>query len=162
MTKCLACGAKTTTRKESHHYTESGLPNVLLLGIEIARCASCGEYFVTIPAMDGLHRAIAHALVEKPGRLTHDEVRFLRKHMGLSAVDFARLIDASPATVSRWERGTQPMGGMAERLLRLMVVTREPIKDYSIEDLARPADASSPAASLRLKPGRAGWALAAA
>jgi putative zinc finger/helix-turn-helix YgiT family protein len=160
--KCLSCGGKTTTRKESHRYTESGLPNVLLLGIDVARCAACGEYEITIPAMDGLHRAIAHALVEKPGRLTHDEIRFLRKHMGLSAADFARLIDASPATVSRWERGSQPMGGMAERLLRLMVVTREPIADYSLEDLARPAEPGQRDASLRLKPGRSGWSLAAA
>lgn len=134
--KCPVCGSRTSTNRESFNYKASGLPNVTLVGVEIRRCRECGEYEVAIPAIEGLHKAIARALVEKPGRLDENEIRFLRKHLGFSGADLARVIDAAPETVSRWERGAQPMSPIAERLLRMLVVNREPIADYSLERLA--------------------------
>jgi hypothetical protein len=49
-------------------------------------------------------------------------------------------------TVSRWENGTTPMGAVADRLLRLLVVTHEPSESYAVDDmLASLTDMPAPA-----------------
>ena len=68
--------------KNAYRYTESGLTNVWLANGYTIRKTKYGEG-VSIHDMDGLHRALARALSNKP-RLTGTEVRFLRKEMGLS------------------------------------------------------------------------------
>ena len=149
--------------QENYRYDMSGLPNVMLVGIDVARCPNCGEYEMVIHAIESLHRTIAEVLIEKQGRLDHDEIRFLRKHLNVSATEFAELVDAAPPTVSRWERGSQRMSLMAERLLRLMVINQDRAGQYPLERLARAGTASSRGPSrLRLRLDRGAWKPAAA
>lgn len=136
--KCFECKKEGLIEsREAHRYEESGLPNIVLLNAKVRRCPHCGQKFVSIQAMADLHRAIALALVHKRTRLTPLEIRFLRKSLGWSSVDFARHIDASPSTISRWENVENPqaMGSQAERLLRLLVVLGEKIESYTLNDL---------------------------
>jgi transcriptional regulator with XRE-family HTH domain len=63
-------------------------------------------------------------------------VRYLRKYLGWSGADFAAHMGATRETVSRWETGDAPIGPTADRLLRLMVVTKTPVDDYSLELLS--------------------------
>ena len=128
---CLICGTPMVSRRENYQYTASGLPHVTLQQIEVSRCPNCGETEVAIPHIEALHRAIATALVRKPARLAPAEIRYLRKSLGWSGVDFAAHMGVTPETVSRWERGATLMGGQADRLLRMLVVCLAPVKDYS-------------------------------
>jgi len=130
---CLNCGAPMETHRENYHYTASGLPHVTLQQVEVSRCTVCGETEVAIPHIEALHRAIATALVRKPARLAPEEIRFLRKYLGWSGVDFATYMGVAAETVSRWEHGTTPMGGQAERLLRVLVLNLKPVHDYSAD-----------------------------
>ena len=99
--KCATCGHEMVTEVMAGYvYAESGLPNVTLSGVKVSRCPSCREEDVTIPAIEGLHRAIASVLVRKSAGLTGAEVRFLRKHLGLSGLDFASHMAVTPETVS--------------------------------------------------------------
>ena len=123
------------TRRENYHYTASGLPHVTLQQVEVSRCPVCGETEVAIPHIEALHRAIAAVLVQKRARLAPEEIRYLRKYLGWSGVDFAAHMGVTPETVSRWERGTTPMGGQADRLLRLLVVNLAPVQNYSADRL---------------------------
>jgi putative zinc finger/helix-turn-helix YgiT family protein len=132
---CMVCGAEMKTGLENFRYEACGLPGVTLIGVEVSRCTACGGYEVAIPQIDDLHKAIAHALIRKTGRLTSEEIRYLRKYLGWSGVDFAEHMGTTPATVSRWENGNKPIGPAADRLLRLMVVTRDPVSDYSLDRL---------------------------
>jgi DNA-binding transcriptional regulator YiaG len=110
---------------DDHLYAECGLPSVVLADVMLHACATCGERLVAVPRVEGLHRTIARALVGKRARLTHREVRFLRKYLGWSAAEFARYLAAPPETAARFEdpAAPLPMGEAAERLLRLMVST---------------------------------------
>jgi putative zinc finger/helix-turn-helix YgiT family protein len=119
------------SRRENYQYTASGLPYVTLQQAEVSRCPNCGETEVAIPYIEALHRAIATALVRKPARLAPEEIRYLRKYLGWSGVDFAAHMGTAPETVSRWEQGKTPIGTIADRLLRLLVVTQLPVRDYS-------------------------------
>jgi transcriptional regulator with XRE-family HTH domain len=62
------------------------------------------------------------------------EIRFLRRQLGLSGIDLATHLGATPESVSRWEHGRTPMGVTTDRLLRLMVVVAQGTA-YSVKAL---------------------------
>lgn len=131
--KCMICGGVVRAKRGTHRYDESGLKGIVLCNVEVRRCAACDETEVAIPAIDGLHRLIARTLILKHERLTGAEIRFLRKHLGLTGVAMAARMGVTPETVSRWENAAVTMDAPAEKLLRLMVAHTEPITDYEKE-----------------------------
>jgi len=133
--KCTECGTPMKTRKENCRYEECGLKYVTLVGVEVSRCPKCDNYEISIPQIEGLHRLIARALIDKVTRFTGDEIRFLRKSLGWSGVDFAHHMGVAVETVSRWENAAAPIGPQADRLLRLMVAQGRPTATYPTERL---------------------------
>ena len=76
MTTCAECGGPVKTRREKHYrYAECGLPNVIVDGIAVSECQRCGETYTGIPAIEGLHRAIAAAVIYKKGRLAPEDIK---------------------------------------------------------------------------------------
>jgi putative zinc finger/helix-turn-helix YgiT family protein len=134
--KCKECGAELKSAVTTHRYAESGLPNVILHGVEVRTCAACGEEEVAIPNIAGLHRCIAHQIAIRPSALTPAELRFLRQCLGHSSQDFARMIGRTPETYSRWETGASRISPLADRLVRMLVMRSEPRTDYTDEMLA--------------------------
>jgi putative zinc finger/helix-turn-helix YgiT family protein len=128
--KCPSCQQFGQTYKGKYHYTESGLPNIWLLGVEIFYCA-CGEKFAFIPCMEDLHKIIAIDLLEKEDQLSGREIRFLRKHMGLRAKDFAKHIGVMNVTVSRWEREEIIPPKPMDRLIRFFYATEMKLFDFA-------------------------------
>jgi len=124
--KCPNCTLPMSTSRENHGYEASGLPHVTLVGVEVRRCAGCGAEEVVIPKLDQLHMALVRAVIERPARLAPQEIRFLRKHLGWSGSELARHMGVTPESVSRWENAREPMGPVADRLLRTMVTTTLP------------------------------------
>ncbi len=120
--KC-ECGTEMKSRKENYRYTESGLDNVILLGVEVRRCRSCGRSEVVLPRLEELHRTIARTVATGSSPLRPQEIRFLRKYLGYSGADFARVIGVSPETLSRWENGKAEPSRMVDLLLRYMALT---------------------------------------
>jgi putative zinc finger/helix-turn-helix YgiT family protein len=160
---CLVCGAEMKTARENFRYDACGLPGVTLMDVEVSRCAQCGEYEVAIPQIDDLHKAIAHAVIRKTSRLDAAEIRYLRKYLGWSGVDFASHMGATRETVSRWESGATSIGPASDRLLRLMVATRDPVSEYPLDILATITKESPPrAVRLGVKRDQEGWHTAAA
>lgn len=159
--KCSECGEPMTSARENYSYTASGLPYVTLVGVEVRRCKACGDHEVVLPKIEQLHRAIALALIGKLPRLTAAEVRYLRKYLGWSGADFARHMGVTAESVSRWENDREPMSAVADRLLRLMVATKAPVSDYSLDSLAEVGEQAAPA-RLRVEPERGGWRAEAA
>jgi putative zinc finger/helix-turn-helix YgiT family protein len=155
--KCLECGTLMKTTRENYKYDASGLPGIVLLDVETTKCPECGEREVHIPNIEGLHRALALTIVRKKERLTPDEIRFLRKYLGLSSVDFAEHIGVSAETVSRWEQGRTTMGQTADRFLRWLAVTREPISHYPLEILKEVAQTDAKPLRARFRIGEGGW-----
>jgi putative zinc finger/helix-turn-helix YgiT family protein len=161
MTQCLACEGPIKTRREKHYrYTECGLPNVVIEdAVKVTTCGRCGETYTSIPAIEGLHREIAAAVIRKKGRLAPAEIRFLRKYLGWSGADFAKRTGTKPETVSRWENGRALMGPQADRLLRLLVAKETPVVEYSVDVLAQVAADTSPTTPVRVEveKGPKGW-----
>lgn len=108
--------------KNGYHYTESGLTNVWLANGFTLRKTKYGQG-VSIHNVDGLHRALARMLAQKP-RLSGAEVRFLRKEMGMSQRGLGELLGVTDQAVALWERkGRLPR--TADRLLRLIYIEHD-------------------------------------
>lgn len=115
---------RKATGKAPYHYDVSGLSHVYLAGIVVQRCPRCRAESPAIPRIAELHQAIARALIHKPGVLHGEEIRFLRKHAGFPARQFAALLGIRPAHLSRVENGhTVSFGPPTDRLARAIATT---------------------------------------
>jgi hypothetical protein len=107
---CKNCGKRATPERHNYRYAQSGLSNLILQGIDVADCPNCGNSDVLIPRMAKIHRAIAQALTNSPVRLTGEQLRFLRKHLGLSGDQLGRYLHTDRTKISKRERGEDRIG----------------------------------------------------
>lgn len=105
-----------------YRYKESGLDNVYLDNIEVLVCNQCGEESPFIPRILDLHAVIAREVVLQPAPLRGQDVRFLRKQLGMRAKEWAGLLRVDAATLSRWENGDQQIGSQSDLLFRFLFV----------------------------------------
>ena len=52
--RCPQCRTEMQSKRENHRWNASGLPNVVLMGVEIRRCPACGEQTLVIPRLAAL------------------------------------------------------------------------------------------------------------
>jgi len=118
--KCGHCKNETTVERRRYHYTECGLDNIYLEDIEVRVCPVCGTESPRIPSITRLHDAIGRAIASQNVPLSGQEVRYLRKHLGLKAYEWAEYLRIDATTLSRWENGEQQIGTQSEALIRLL------------------------------------------
>ena len=106
------------TERAPFHFVDSGLPNIYLVGIRYFVYKS-GRVVAEIPAIKQLMQLIARHLIAKPGPLTGDEIRFLRKRLGEKQVNFSHAVGLEPETLSRAENGHQTLSESNDKLIRL-------------------------------------------
>ena len=98
------------------------MSQVFLIGVKVWTCAYCREESAVIPKIGQLSDVLAHALLEKSAPLTGEELRYLRKHAGFAAHEFAALLRIDPAYLSRVEcRKVKHLSGIGETLARLLI-----------------------------------------
>ena len=133
-------GHEMKERRGTTTLEESGV-EIELRDVRIFSCDKCGVETPAIPKMEALFREASHRLAEAPNRLGPKEIRFLRKYLALSGRDFAAKMGVDHTTVSKWERVDEPqdMGKVAERLLRVLVLTSQPVESYPLEQMATEA-----------------------
>lgn len=106
-----------------YRYTECGLDNVIIAGVSFVS-DDAGEAVVRIPNVNGLHRAIALAIITRKAMMNGGELRFLRSEMGMTQAELAAMIHREPLTISRWERAETEIDANAETLIRLHAIER--------------------------------------
>ena len=162
MKPCRSCGGEYGP-PEQVTVPLRALPSVQVSGIEGRRCQGCGAVKYAIPKMEELFRVVATLLVHKRERLTGAEARFLRKWLGWSGQDTADRLGFTPEHVSRWENGKVPISETADKLLRSLVLVREPIASNGAwdEELATVAKVDSDPMPLHVVSDGDSWAKAA-
>lgn len=135
--KCPQCNSEMVRTNDPYHYSESGLDNIFLEGIDVFKCR-CGEAVAGIPNMPELNGLIGQILIKNKYLLSGNEVRFLRKNIGLTITNLSKQLGVAIATISRWEKGTQTISKPNDRLIRLVYAANKglPIKDikHLVED----------------------------
>src|SRR5437016_3592241 len=119
---CLECGRPLRLVRKKYQFTESGLDNVVLKNIEVLVCDRCKTETPRLPRMNGLMRTIALALITKPYKLDGQDIRFLRKFLGLGSEAFAAILDVDRSHLSRVENGITPVSATSDRLVRLIAL----------------------------------------
>jgi putative zinc finger/helix-turn-helix YgiT family protein len=122
MTECTACGAPVQVAQTDYPFEESGLRNVVLRNVGVARCEECGNEDVLIPHLDELMRVLALAVISQPYPLRGEDVRFLRKYVHMTQVQLAELLDVDKTTLSKWETNDDKPGRQSDRLIRAVVL----------------------------------------
>lgn len=120
---CLICGEGTLTTTTSDVEYMGG-HDIWVSDVPVHRCDSCGEDLTELASLTELNARVAQEVARRPGRLMPQDIKLLRQHLDWSAKDFAQHFSVDPATVSRWETGSQSMAVQVEKLLRLSVVAR--------------------------------------
>lgn len=102
--------------------TQVGLKTIVC-NAAIERVDEDGEETIELPKQRQLRASAAVVRCLIPVKLRGWEIKAMRKIMGLTLADLAKRLDerTAPETVSRWEADAQPMGGFAEKVLRLHV-----------------------------------------
>ncbi len=104
---------------QRYHYTECGLDNVVIVGVDFLT-ADDGEEVIVIPAAGRLHKAIAEGILKRNSAMSGKELRFLRTEMGMTQAQLAQFLHRDVQTVARWEKGEVTLDGNAETLVRLL------------------------------------------
>jgi putative zinc finger/helix-turn-helix YgiT family protein len=123
---CRECGGNAAIVRQEYRFTESGLTNIVLTDIEVAKCDACNSVSPRIPHHDDLMRTIAVALIDKPWELAGDEVRFLRKYLDEGSASFARMLGIDRSHLSRVENGAMSISRQTDRLVRTLALVHEP------------------------------------
>jgi DNA-binding transcriptional regulator YiaG len=119
----------------TYRYTECGLDNVIIHGVEFI-VDDDGEKVVSIPNINGLHKAIAESILLRQASISGRELRFIRTEMGLTQAELAAIVHREPLAVSRWERGECPIDNNIEAIIRLVALERLDIDtNHTVQEL---------------------------
>lgn len=117
-----------------HKFKESGLDFITLIGVEEFKCPQCGAVYLEIPKIKQLQELIADMITKKEQMLSGAEIRFLRKQLGYSTIQFGKLISYDPKSLSRLENGHQKVTSTFDRLVRMAYVTGKRDLNYNLHD----------------------------
>lgn len=142
--ECTNCGAAARVTRGCYQFKDSGLRNVVVQGIELARCPRCSNEDAILPRVNELMRVLALAVIGKPYRLSGEEVRFLRGFLAMTAEKLSRLLHVDKATLSKWENGEDPVGAQSDLLIRMLALALGDRLQDKIPGMAAGFDKISP------------------
>lgn len=119
-----------------HHYTECGLMNVFISGIEV-QTDDDGDEVIIVPAVNELHHVIAAGIISHAKGITGEELRFLRTEMGLTQSELSSVVNRDKQTIGRWERGDVEIDSASETLIRKLAIEKLRLEDVAIEELSK-------------------------
>lgn len=102
-----------------YHYTESGLKNVFIEGIEPVVDEE-GDEVIEIRFIAALHAEIARGIITQKGAISGEELRFLRTEMGFTQAELASHVSFDAQSIGRWERSELPVNATAETVIRAL------------------------------------------
>lgn len=106
-----------------YNYSECGISNVMIYGIT-PFIDDEGDEVVSIKNIEGLHKAIAQAVIQKKGPMTSEELRFLRTEMEETQEAFAKTMGYERLQISRWEKGDVRIPQAIDMLIRAIAVQK--------------------------------------
>ncbi len=117
------------TKKETFIFHGLGFPIQL---IDCPMKKVIGEWVIDIN-LNALQLFIFKGLIHKPSPLEGKEVRFMRKFMGLTTVDFGKMLGVTHAAVVKWEKEQVNMSLVQDVYIRMLFI--EMLKGMEINSL---------------------------
>jgi putative transcriptional regulator len=120
--RCVECRSRELAAAETEERLEVA-GKTFAATIPITRCAKCGATYLSHDAVGMLELGAAGELA-RHGEVSAEAFGFMRRALGVRAVELAEWLDVTPETVSRWEHGRQPIDRGAAAILSAMVLDR--------------------------------------
>lgn len=133
MRKCVRCRG-TDLRQQKRPLTRTVAGHAFKASVSAIVCKSCDAVYFIGPALGDFDLAVAGKLA-RAGVADGEAIKFMRKAVGLSAVALAELLDTSPETVSRWERGVSRMDRAAFAILTGIVLEKTDDRSETLDRL---------------------------
>jgi len=124
---CSRCGKITHKKTGGHWYRESGLDNAYVGNIPVYECSDCEITYPSIFRLGRLNDLIALTIVEKPGLLRGNEIKFLRKNLRMPSKLFAKKLGVGKTTLPKWENDLQNHSEGNDRLIRAIYLIEKGI-----------------------------------
>lgn len=116
--RCMDCGS--VMRRTTEPITEEYKGYTLTVSdIEHYKCDACGEYEISADEADRLSHALLIAYARARDLLTPQEVRAIRKRLGMTQSQFEKALGVSAPAVSRWETGAAAPSKSVCKLMRM-------------------------------------------
>lgn len=154
---CAECGHDMRLTSEPMRETFRG-EEFVVDGIERYVCDECGEYSISPEMADRLTERLAREYAMRHGLLAPDEIRDVRKALGLRQSEFERVLGVSTPSASRWETGATRQSKPVDLLIR--VARDVPGAAKYLSDMAGVECPIAARATMRVVKGRAhqgGW-----
>ena len=118
---CAVCSSKKKLRPGAFvHRAQVG--EVFFDGeIPADTCSDCGEIYVNAQALQRFELFVAKHLAENNQR-TPEAFRYMRKALGMRAVDLAQLIGVGSETISRYETGAREIDPVRFGVLATLII----------------------------------------
>jgi hypothetical protein len=129
--RCIECGGRRFKRSAMANTTAiSGVE--FETAMPASTCIKCGQQYSRLADMEPIELGISFELAVR-GVRTGEAFRYMRKALGLRAVDLAVLLDVSAETISRWETGAPE--ALAFTVLGSLIADRKAGHDRTAERL---------------------------
>ncbi|MBZ0231483.1 MAG: type II toxin-antitoxin system MqsA family antitoxin [Deltaproteobacteria bacterium] len=115
---CVSCGTMMKQARARLPYPVNG-ETILVPSVHLT-CPRCGETVLELREWKRQHENAIAIYRERHGLLSADEIRAIRKQLGLNQAALARLLRLGGNTVSRWESGRNVQSGAMDILLRML------------------------------------------
>jgi putative zinc finger/helix-turn-helix YgiT family protein len=147
MKRCVECkgSLKAVQTKEVITIGEHRIS----LSLPARRCESCRESYIDGEVAERADLIVASRLLDL-GIATGAAFRFMRKALGLRAIDLAELLNVDAATVSRWENGKVAVDRAAIAALAAAASERLEGRDATLTRLRCLREGKRPARTLRI------------
>lgn len=122
--RCPTCKEQMGKAIGRHQYRECGLDTIWIENCDLYSCPNGHPQIPILPNVDVIKQGITRELVLGHGRLSGDEIVYLRKAMGLKAGEMAETLGVNRVTQSRWENDVQPIDAFADFKLRMEAIDR--------------------------------------
>lgn len=125
--KCpVCCSADIRVQTPSpYHYEHAGLSNVVLVGgVTVTECASCGSVVTRVEKEPQLLEVLGLMVLGRPGALKGEELRYLRALFGMTQAEMASALGISRrATIAGYEAQARVFKGKMDEIgLRVLLI----------------------------------------
>jgi DNA-binding XRE family transcriptional regulator len=122
MKRCVQCGHETLRPDEAEDaVTVAG--RTFSRMVPVLRCEKCGETYFRGPELQAVELEAA-GVIAREGPSDGATFKFMRKALGLRAVELAELLNVAPETLSRWEHAQRPVDRASWIALSAMVLDK--------------------------------------
>lgn len=117
--RCAECGGEMTVSHEPLAEEYRG-ERITVKGLEYYVCRECGKVEMSLEEADRQAREMAREYAARHAILTPEQIKGIRKGLGLTQKQFELIVGVSSPAVCRWEKGSVQPSASANNVMRLI------------------------------------------